>query len=361
MGQIDVKKLKASLSLLDIEHVMNQLGIPMYSKGNREWIFYPGTKYKDPYAGKPKLYFYTDSKIFISYTESCSMDIIGVVQKRLALLNESCSFLDAVNYILETTGKEVANLHELTKSSFYDWESDLGKFSKFGGRGSGLKCYDASVLNHLSQLYPLRWIDEGISWDSMKKYRIGFYDRMNQTTIPVFGNGGGLLGIRCRNWTEDMLAQAKYIPLTLLDGTTYKFPTHSVLYGLNYNWPTIERKKEVWIAEGEKSVLKLDTWYGTESCAVAMFGNNLGLQRRQQLLSLGVNKVFYIPDHDFVGLGDKEFNLWTTKLNKFCELWHGFATVNVLLDTKGCLGAKDNATDYNKEIFTELLENSVQM
>ena len=40
MGQIDVKKLKASLSLLDIEHVMNQLGIPMYSKGNREWIFY---------------------------------------------------------------------------------------------------------------------------------------------------------------------------------------------------------------------------------------------------------------------------------------------------------------------------------
>ena len=188
MGQIDVKKLKASLSLLDIEHVMNQLGIPMYSKGNREWIFYPGTKYKDPYTGKPKLYFYTDSKIFISYTESCSMDIIGVVQKRLALLNESCSFLDAVNYILETTGKEVANLHELTKSSFYDWENDLGKFSKFGGRGNGLKCYDASVLNHLSQLYPLRWIDEGISWDSMKKYRIGFYDRMNQTTIPVFGN-----------------------------------------------------------------------------------------------------------------------------------------------------------------------------
>ena len=63
MGQIDVKKLKASLSLLDIEHIMNQLGIPMHSKGNREWIFYPGTKYKDPYAGKPKLYFYTDSKV----------------------------------------------------------------------------------------------------------------------------------------------------------------------------------------------------------------------------------------------------------------------------------------------------------
>ena len=37
MGRINVKKLKASLSLLDIEHVMNQLGIPMYSKGNREF------------------------------------------------------------------------------------------------------------------------------------------------------------------------------------------------------------------------------------------------------------------------------------------------------------------------------------
>lgn len=361
MGQIDVKKLKASLSLLDIEHIMNQLGIPMHSRGNREWIFYPGTKYRDPYAGKPKLYFYTDSKMFISYTESCSMDIIGVAQKRLALLGEPSSFLDAVNFILAVTGKESTNLHELIALPSYDWESDLGKFSKLGGRNSGLKRYDASILEHLSQLYPLRWMREGISFDTMMKYHIGYYERTHQTTIPVFGNDGGLIGIRCRNWTDEMLAQAKYIPLTLLNGTTYKFPTHSVLYGLNYNWPTIERKREVWIAEGEKSVLKLDTWYGSESCAVAMFGNNLGLQRRQQLLNLGVNKVFYIPDHDFVGLGDKEFDLWTTKLNKFCEMWHGFASVNVLLDTEGYLGAKDNATDYDKNIFEKLLDKSVEM
>lgn len=54
--------------------------------------------------------------------------------------------------------------------------------------------------------------------------------------------------------------------------------------------------------------MKLDTWYGEKSCAVAMFGSNLGNKRRNQLIKLGVDHVTIALDSDFHDIGDEEYD-----------------------------------------------------
>ena len=95
-----------------------------------------------------------------------------------------------------------------------------------------------------------------------------------------------MVGLRCRHWREDEIEMGKYRPLQLLDGTIYKFNSNDILFGMNYNRFAIEEAKTVWLVESEKAVMKLDTYYGEKSCALGMFGKNLGLKRRNQILKL---------------------------------------------------------------------------
>ena len=103
MGKIDVKKLKKSLSLAHHKQIMQALGIPSYSENSTQIVYYTGDKNVDPYKGSPKLYFYKDTSIYVGMTAGRSYDIISLVQTRLALLKQPCSFLDACQFILDTT------------------------------------------------------------------------------------------------------------------------------------------------------------------------------------------------------------------------------------------------------------------
>ena len=129
MTKIDVKKLKSSLTLKDYDKILKEIGIPIFTKSDKQWVLYTGEKHKNPLDGSPKLYFYLDTKIFISYTSACSMDIVGLVQKRLNVLGEECSFIDAINRIIDILGIDSSQVQRINKSKYqYNWEDDLGKF-----------------------------------------------------------------------------------------------------------------------------------------------------------------------------------------------------------------------------------------
>ena len=192
----------------------------------------------------------------------------------------------------------------------------------------------------------------------MEKYQIRYYERCNQTVIPCFDEEARLIGVRVRNWDEDRVAEAKYMPLITLDGTCYKFNTNQVFYGINYNRPMIEQTGEVWLGESEKFVLKLDGWYGEKSCALGMYGHQLGLQRRNQLLKMGVKHVIYVPDNDWIGKDDEAFNTWCKSVRSLCDLFKGFCDVDIVWDDSGeLLGPKDNATDKDRATQEKLFNN----
>ena len=357
MGKIDVKKLKKALTLAHYDMIIQRLGIPIFSKSNSEWRLYTGDKNVNPLEGSPKLIFYPDSHIFMGYTAGRSYDIISLTQTRLALLKQPCSFLDACQFIIDTTNINPDSISHIKKEGHvYDW-SNLERFIKVRKYGNQLSEYNRNIIDTLPPLYPQAWIDEGISEETMDKYQIRYYERCNQTVIPCFDDEARLVGVRVRNWDKDRVEQAKYMPLVTLDGQCYKFNTNQVFYGINYNKPEIERTGKVIIVESEKAVMKLDTYMGRHNIALGMYGSNLGIQRRNQLLKMGVNTVSYVVDNDFIGQDDEFFEQWREKIQHFIKLWDGFCRVEIVWDNLGLLGPKENATDRTKEIWEQLWEN----
>lgn len=358
--KINIKSLKSQLTCDDHKKITRALGIPIFTETNNQIAYWTGDKNVDPYKGSAgKLIFYKDTGVYIGFTSGRSYDVISLTQRRLSLLKQPSSFIDAINFILSVTGKEIDSIQRINKPHVYDWQKDLEKFIRFKRTGSILPTYDPSILDQLETRFPQPWIDEGISEETMTKYLIRYYERCNQTCIPVFGQNGELHGIRVRNWQPEYLEgknKAKYMPLITLDDTCYKFDTNSILYGLNYNWPEIERTGTVYIGEGEKFVLKMDTWFHEKSCAVAMFGSNLGLKRRNELIKLGVNHVIYVPDNDWIGLGEEAYNEWEDKVIRFCKQFDGYAKVEIVWDNLGLLGAKENATDKDEDTWWKLYE-----
>lgn len=357
MGKIDVKKLKKSLSLAHHKQIMQALGIPSYSENSTQIIYYTGDKNVDSYKGSPKLYFYKDTNIYVGMTAGRSYDIISLTQTRLSLLKQPCSFLDACQFILDTTNINPDSISRVKKEGHvYDW-SNLERFIKVRKYGNQLSEYNRNIIDTLPSLYPQAWIDEGISEETMEKYQIRYYERCNQTVIPCFDDEARLVGVRVRNWDKDRVEQAKYMPLVTLDGQCYKFNTNQVFYGINYNKPEIERTGKVIIVESEKAVMKLDTYMGRHNIALGMYGSNLGIQRRNQLLKMGVNTVSYVVDNDFIGQDDDFFEQWREKIRHFIKLWDGFCRVEIVWDNLGLLGPKENATDRTKEVWEQLWEN----
>lgn len=357
MGKIDVKKLKKSLTLAHHKQIMQALGIPSYSENSTQIVYYTGDKNVDSYKGSPKLYFYKDTSIYVGMTAGRSYDIISLVQTRLALLKQPCSFLDACQFIIDTTNINPDSISHIKKEGHvYDW-SNLERFIRVRKYGNQLSEYNRNIIDTLPPLYPQAWIDEGISEETMDKYQIRYYERCNQTVIPCFDDEARLVGVRVRNWDKDRVEQAKYMPLVTLDGTCYKFNTNQVFYGINYNKPEIERTGKVIIVESEKAVMKLDTYMGEHNIALGMYGSNLGIQRRNQLIKMGVNTVSYVVDNDFIGQDDAFFEQWREKIQHFIKLWDGFCRVEIVWDNLGLLGPKENATDRTKEVWEQLWEN----
>lgn len=357
MNQINIKLLKSSLTLEDHKNICKALGIPAFSENSKQIVYWSGEKNVDPYKGSPKLYFFKDTKVYCGFTSGASYDIISLTQRRLSLLKQPYSFIDAINFILSVTDKEIDSVQRLTKTHVYDWQIDLEKFIRFRRTGTTLTTYDDTILSQLGQSIPQAWLDEGISEDTLIKYQIGYYERLNATTIPCRDKQGNLIGIRCRHWQPNEIEQGKYRPLLLLDGvTSFKFPTNDVFFGINYNWPEIERTGKVMLVESEKAVMKLDTIYKEHNVALGMFGNNLGLKRRNELIKLGVNHVVYVPDNDWIGRGDEAYQEWEDKVIRFCKQFGGYAKVEIVWDNLGLLGAKENATDKDEDIWWKLYE-----
>lgn len=357
MNQINTKLLKSSLSLEDHKNICKALGIPAFSENSKQIVYFTGDKHVNPYNGSPKLIFYKDTSIYMGFSAGMSYDIISLTQRRLSLLKQPSSFIDAINFILSVTGKEIDSVQRLTKTHVYDWQADLEKFIRFRRTGTTLITYDDTILSQLGQSIPQAWLNEGISEDTLIKYQIGYYERLNATTIPCRDKQGNLIGIRCRHWQPNEIEQGKYRPLLLLDGvTSFKFPTNEVFFGINYNWPEIERTGKVMLVESEKAVMKLDTIYKEHNVALGMFGNNLGLKRRNELIKLGVNHVVYVPDNDWIGRGDETYQEWEDKVIRFCKQFGGYAKVEIVWDNLGLLGAKENATDKDEDIWWKLYE-----
>ena len=190
----------------------------------------------------------------------------------------------------------------------------------------------------------------------MERYKIGYYALDDCTTIPVFDIEGELVGIRGRYWRPEDIEQGKYRPITTLH-TTYKFATGGVLYGLYQNMEAIRRTRTAWLVEGEKSVLKSDTWFGANSVAAALFGSSISKQQIKQLVELEVEKVVVMLDSDFQHIGDQDYSGFVERVDKMAKALKPYFAVEVVYNNIGLNGYKCSPFDFSKSEFDKMYEN----
>lgn len=357
MNKINTKTLKSSLKVDDHKKICKALGIPIFSESSNQIVYWSGEKNANPLSGSPKLFFYKDKGVYVGYTSGCTYDIISLTQKRLSLLKQPSSFMDAINFILSVADLKIDSIQRINKPHICNWEEGLGKFVRLKHGDSILTPYDDSILDQLETKFYQGWIDEGISIDTMLKYEIKWYERTSQIVIPCRDRMGELIGIRCRNIDPDRAAYAKYMPLTLLDGKDYRFNTNSVFFGINYNWDTIERTGHAVLVEGEKSVLKADTWWGRDNNVLALYGSQIGMTKRNQLVKMGINHVTLALDSDFHEICDEEYDKFEKKVLALAKLFKGYAKVDIVYNNIGLNAYKASPFDFDEATYNFMWEN----
>ena len=343
----------------DYALVMDELGFPSPINSN-PMMYKTGCHNEDFSQAHYNLAYYPDNRSFYCFS-GCqkSYNILDLVKQRFELIGQKKTTYKCVQWICEVCDIEFCfNPSTKQRNIEYDWKKSVSKYRNRGksSKEEDLKAYDDSILDYFEDIYHSDWLDYGISIDTMKKYEIKFYPYKSQILIPCRDRLDNLRGIRVRNMDLEAIKEGtpRYMPLSLLDGSTYKFRTNTMLYGELQNEEYIKKKKEAWLVESEKAVLKFDTWTKGKSCALGMMGSAISEESVRYIISLGVNHIVIMLDSDFKEINSDEFRAFEKKVMKIADKFTPYMKVDILYNNLGFDGYKFSPTDFTKEQFRKL-------
>jgi len=183
------------------------------------------------------------------------------------------------------------------------------------------------------------WADEGISWESMKKFDVK-YDRLDSRIVyPIKDWSGKIISVCGRtcdpNWKAKGIRKYTYLG---------SLGTLDTIYAYFENKDAIIKQKEIILVEGCKSVLKLDTW-GIHNSG-ALLTSHLSQPQFDKLVKLasyhGVRPVFALDEDVQV-----EKDELIQKLKRF-------TTVEYVDAHTGELEAKMSPVDMGEEVWRKL-------
>lgn len=369
---MDAYAIKQRITETNIIQVIKSLGGELAYEQGDCLIFTSITYSINANEHKPKLYYYKSSKGFVEYhTGMDSFDIFDVVKYRKQLLGEEYSFYDCIKYVCNVLGFDYSFKTNATEFKQYV-NAGLSRF--LPKKGNSIIEDDIDILNNdlinalpFDDVYHQSWIDDHISIESMEKYNIKYYEYGGQIIIPCYNRFNQLIGIRARNLNP--YSSYKYIPYSSLDGREYSFPTGSTLFGLNHTMESIKRHKKVIICESEKSVLQGDTYFGDNNIIVGMYGSALTKEKRNLILSLGIDEVIIAIDFDYDEVRYHNEDLYEdltdweryeSKVNKICAMFKDWCKVSVIVDEYP-KHKKDCVTDYGREEFLRLYKQRITL
>lgn len=366
MLNYDKQEIRESL---DIDNIFELLadwgGNPQYSSTG---IIAETIDHNPPGEGSRKLYYYSNSGLFTSYTAGDeSFDIFELTIKVFSIqqhkdidLNEAVRF---IAFRFGISGTYVSEEGE--KLSDWDIFERYDKIEKIELKDYGveLKPFEKNILtvfNYKVKLLP--WLEEGISQEVLDYNKIGYFPGGNQITIPHFDDVGRLIGIRGRTLSkEDAEMYGKYRPL-IINKIQYNHPLSMALYNLNNSKRNINKAKRAVIFEGEKSCLKYQTYFGHENdISVACCGSNISEHQMSLLMDCGVREVIVALDRQFKEIGNDEFKKLTKNLTKIHSKYNNYVKISFIFDKNMITGYKDSPVDKGKETYLKLFSERISL
>lgn len=349
------------MTLDDYEIIMRRLGANKH--GDRY-----NTICHNINGGGYNLAFNKETRSFCCFSEcSCSYSLLSLIKKRRELLGEPCSTYQSLKWLCNELGIEFNFKEEVKQvnTNIYKWQNSLLKYTKNKNKNIELRVYNKKILNYFPKIYHTDWIDYGISEEVLDKYNIGWYNYKQQITIPCYRQNGDLIGIRIRNMNPEI--DIKYIPLQLLDGTEFNFPTNEVFYGENFNWTNVQRTKSVILVESEKTVMKYESWYGAKNnICLGLYGSVLSNAKLKKLLSWNCETFYICLDSDFESIeysnNDGKMTSYEKFEKKVMNIYNKLKpyakSVYVIYNNLGFENCyKYSITDYTREQFEKIWNN----
>ena len=347
--EINFKELRERLSTDDIKRILSKYDAYAVVE-NEKYLIFP-TICHNIVGGSNKLYYYTDTHLFKCYTQCDGVfDIFELLQKIHKLRGHELSIFSAI----QLCGLKTDNF--LNKSSENTVEQDIKYlYNLLKTKQSEIKLptLDKQVLNRfIFDMKALKiWQLEGISYNTMLKYKISYDPINNCIIIPNFDVDNNLISVRGRYFEGD----AKYKPIVFGD-KVLSHPSAMNLYGLNVSKQAIERSKKVIVYEGEKSVLKMDSIYDDNNNSVATLGKNISNQQIQMLKKWGVKEIILAYDADY-----RNYEEMAAKRNEYKRIAQPLKTyfnVSLMLDMDmDLLDYKDSPIDKGQEVFEKIYKN----
>ena len=353
------------MTLDDYEIIMRRLGAN--KRGDRY-----NTICHNINGGGYNLAFNKETRSFCCFSEcSCSYSLLSLIKKRRELLGEPCSTYQSLKWLCNELGIEFNFKEEVKQvnTNIYKWQNSLLKYTKNKNKNIELRVYNKKILNYFPKIYHTDWIDYGISEEVLDKYNIGWYNYKQQITIPCYRQNGDLIGIRIRNMNPEI--DIKYIPLQLLDGTEFNFPTNEVFYGENFNWTNVQRTKSVILVESEKTVMKYESWYGAKNnICLGLYGSVLSNAKLKKLLSWNCETFYICLDSDFESIeysnNDEKITSYEKFEKKVMNIYNKLKpyakSVYVIYNNLGFENCyKYSITDYTREQFEKIWNNKEKL
>lgn len=352
----DVKNQITTEQVIDIVEELG--GIYDEAHSTSKYLLFSSFLYNigDSENHKFKLYYYLDNNTFHDYKLGISADIFElVVMAKEEIEGIVFTSYDALEWVAEKCGL-IKRFNKVDDSppQLYNFNKDLKQYlrKKNNDDNSDLTIYDESILNQYTNQYHQSWIDDNISIESMKKYNIKYDYFNNRIVIPCYNENNQFVGARCRNVNPEK--DWKYMPLTLMNGKVYNFPTGKVLYGLNHTKEAIQRFQKAILLESEKGVLQAETYLGKNNIAVGLFGSALTDYKLHTLLKLGINEIIIGIDYDYEKVGEgKDWELYCKKIVKMINMIKPYCRATTMIEyDKHPL--KSSPTDLGYDEFHKL-------
>jgi hypothetical protein len=348
-----IKDYRDSLTSEDIKNILKKFDVDPVRE-NELLLIYP-TVCHNIEGGSPKLYYYKKNNMFKCYTgEHDLFDIFQLIIDMHNLRGQEISLRQAMAFCGIETNEPI------NETKYYGIKKQLDYLYKVGDEikdePTDLVEYPMNVLNRyvfdINGINP--WIEEGITQSTLIKYNIKYDPISNAIVIPYFSVDNKLIGLRGRFLSPD--AHAKYMPMKY--GDKYlAHPTGKVLYGLNINKDAIRRHKTVVVFEGEKSVMKMDSIFGSENVSVAVSGRALTKEHIALLLEAGANNIILAFDRDYTSHNELEEEV--KKLSSLLTYAKNFLNISLIIDYDFVLEHKNSPIDQGVETFNDLMEKRI--
>lgn len=321
-----------------------------------------------------KLYYYHDpnpnmeddkGKRFKCYTCDDHYDLIQLVIRAHSLQGKSITYFQALNYIAAAIGYSQADINSIESQVV---ENDMSWMNRLLAQKRATRIKHPKPLNeHILEIFSYveisDWKIEGINQNTIEKYQISYWDRDNGIIIPHrYYSDGSLVGIKERLLDKDKIDQfGKYVPITV-QGVNLSYQTSLNLYGLYYNRHEIEQVGKIIIFEAEKSVLKIDTFYGDHSYAVATCGSTLSKTQVAIIKRLHIQEVMLAYDKEYEDAHSFEAEAYKNKLILMLEPLVNYFTCYLVLDgEENLLEMKQSPADKDAETLCKLMKQKLEV